>query len=265
MEYYRGWQCSSWSKPGSFSRRPWLFIYNVRMRIINEGNAPREIIDRLEVATLHIDKFWEKKLREERNLVYYPPQVVLFTRNVNTPCGQGLTSFGPFYCARSLYLDVQWFERLRYEYGADEGVFSEFYILGHEIGHHIQEQIGIFSRVISGGPGEESLRVRGELEADAYAGYWARYASEDEDFPWEITEEDIDNALSAAAAVGDDTIHLRKDGVITPEKFGHGSAFQRQSAFLYGYNAQSMFDMKRFWSWELPRLLGTPDHEEESN
>jgi len=234
------------------------------MRIINEGNTPEEILERLETVVLHLDKFWEARLREERGLVYYPPNVVLFTRNVNTPCGKGLTSFGPFFCARNIYIDVQWFERLVNEYGAEEGEFSQLYILAHEFGHHIQEQTGIFSRVL-GAPGQSGLRVRGELEADAWAGYWARYASEDPEFPWEITEDDINNALSAAYAVGDDTIHLRKDGVIEPELFGHGTSYQRQAAFMFGFNSPNMREMRKFWQWELEDFLGQPDHEDEES
>jgi len=234
------------------------------MRIINEGKTPEEILERLETVVLHLDKFWEERLREERGLVYYPPNVVLFTRNVNTPCGQGLTSFGPFFCARNIYIDVQWFERLVNEYGAEEGEFSQLYILAHEFGHHIQEQTGIFSRVL-GAPGESGLRVRGELEADAWAGYWARYASEDPEFPWEITEDDINNALSAAYAVGDDTIHMRKDGHVTPELFGHGTSYQRQAAFMFGFNAPNMREMRKFWQWELEDFLGQPDHEDEED
>src|SRR5690606_8690567 len=111
--------------------------------------------------------------------------------------------------------------------------------------------------------GDGGLAVRAELEAEAYAGYWAKYASEDPDFPWEITEEDINNALSAAHACGDDTIQTRKYGHVTPEKFGHGTSYQRQAAFTYGFNAQKITDMRRFYEWELDRLLGQPDHEDE--
>ena len=234
------------------------------MRIINEGNTPQETLERLETAVLHLDKFWEERLREERGLVYYPPNVVLFTRDVMTPCGQGLTSFGPFYCRRNVYVDVQWFERLVNEYGAEEGEFSQLYILAHEFGHHIQEQTGIFSRVL-GPAGESGLRVRGELEADAWAGYWARYATEDPEFPWEITEDDINIALSAAHAVGDDTIHMRKDGHVSPERFGHGTSYQRQAAFMFGFNAPNMREMRKFWQWELEDFLGQPDHEDDES
>jgi predicted metalloprotease len=232
------------------------------MRINNEGNVAPETLEKFETVVLHLDKFWKKKLKEEKNLTYYPPKVTLFSRDVITPCGLGLTKFGPFFCARGIYLDVNWFKRLRSEYGAEDGQFSEFYIIAHEFGHHIQSQLGIFSRVLGPG-GDGGLKVRGELEADAYGGHWARFATEDPEFPWEITEDDINNALSAAHAVGDDTIHLRRQGVISPEKFGHGTSHQRQAAFMYGYNANKINDMKRFWSWELDRLLGQPDHEPE--
>lgn len=241
---------------------PFFMVYNEYMRINNEGNVDPEILERLEAAVLHLDKFWELKLREEKNIIYYPPNVVLFSRDVMTPCGQGLTQHGPFFCARNIYLDVAWFQRLVDEYGADEGDFSELYILAHEFGHHIQSQIGIFSRVL-GASGADGSRVRGELQADALAGYWTRYAAEDRDFPWEITENDINNALSAAHAVGDDTIHMRKEGVVSPEKFGHGTSRQRQAAFMFGFNSPSIYELRKFWQWELDDFLGESDHEED--
>lgn len=230
------------------------------MRIINEGNAPKDIVDKIEAVVLHLDKFWEKKLHEEKGRAYYPPKVILFTRNVMTPCGEGRTDHGPFFCGRGIYIDVQWFERLVSEYGAEEGEFAQFYIVAHEFGHHIQSQIGTFSRALGPG-GDGGLRVRAELEADGYAGFWARSASEDDDFPWEITEDDINNALAAAQAVGDDTIHLRKTGSISPERFGHGTAYQRQAAFMFGFNASDMHEFRKFYAWELEDFLGKPDHD----
>lgn len=226
------------------------------MRIQNIGDAPQDIVDKLEIVVNHLDKFWMEVFRRERNRDYYLPEVVLFTRNVNTACGQGLTSFGPFYCSkdRTIYVDVHWYNRLREEYGAEAGVFSEFYILAHETGHHVQNLLGIFSRMMSA-TGESSLPVRGELEADAYAGLWAGYAAEDKDFPWEITEEDIENALSAAHAVGDDTIQIRKEGVVKPEKFAHGTAHQRQVWFLTGFFGQ---DFKKCSTWKTLDLNNPP-------
>lgn len=233
-------------------------VYNdLIMRITNLGDTPEDILNRLDVTVRHLDKFWEMIFAQaEYKRVYYPPKVVLFTRNVNTECGQGVTNFGPFYCSkdRAIYLDVKWFEKLRNEYGADPGDFSEMYILAHEMGHHIQNLKGTFSRLLSA-PGESSLRVKGELEADAYAGLWAGYAANDPDFPWEITEDDIDNALSAAHAVGDDTIQIREKGVIEAEKFGHGTAHQRQVWFLTGFFGQ---DFNKCSTWKIGNLDSPP-------
>lgn len=223
-------------------------MYNRYMRIEHDGRTPEDVLERFEATVLHIDKVWSKILLEQRGLPYNPPRVVLFQNDVNTACGQGLTSFGPFYCSGdwSVYLDVRWFERLRNEYGADPGIFSEMYIIAHEIGHQIQAQLGEFHRILSA-PGDSSIRVRGELIADAYAGLWAGQAKKDPEFPWKITKKDIDNALSAAKAVGDDTIQLRRSGEVSTEKFGHGSAAQREAAFKLGLKGATLSQINQIW------------------
>lgn len=225
------------------------------MRITNQSDLDLERVEFFDFIVCSLDEVWNDILMRERKRPIYQPRVVLFTSDVNTECGQGLTQFGPFYCSAdwSVYLDARWFDKLRGEYGAKEGSFSEVYVLAHEFGHHIQNLLGEFHRILTA-TGASSTRVRGELVADAYAGIWVHYVLKDKDFPWTITEEDIDIALAAATAVGDDTIQLREKGQIEPEKFGHGTAEQRKKAFLLGLETGSIVAADRLWEIDLDSL-----------
>lgn len=226
------------------------------MRVEVQGDISPEVVAKFEVAVLHMDMVWTNLLKEHRGLYFYPPRVVLYLGGVNTECGQGLIHHGPFYCSsdRSVYIDPRWFERLVDEYGARAGEFSALFILAHEIGHHIQELTGIFHRILSA-PGDQSMRVRGELEADFLAGIWTRHAADDPEFPWTIKEEDLDIALSVAKAVGDDTVQTRKSGAIDNSRWGHGSAEQRQLYFLHGYLSKDFMSCNL---WTNPDINNLP-------
>lgn len=226
------------------------------MRVVVQGPVAPEIVDKIEVVVLHIDKVWTKLLKEHKGFTYYPPKVVLYHWAVNTNCGQGILPHGPFYCSgdRTIYIEPRWFERLVDEYGAEPGEFASLFIIAHEIGHHIQTQLGVFHRILSA-PGDQSMRVRGELEADFYAGLWTRYAADDPEFPWLISDYDLDIAMSVAHAVGDDTIQSRKKGVIDNRSWGHGSAEQRQLYFLHGYLSK---DFNSCNIWKNPDINNLP-------
>lgn len=169
---------------------------------------------------------------------YTQPGVTLYPSMVETACGIGETKAGPFYCSRdqTVYIDSTWFDKLVTEYGANKGPLAEEYVVAHEVGHHIQALYGVIHRGFSGPTGPDSLRVRTELQADCYAGIWAKHAPET-GYVVNFTEQDIKDAMSAAAAVGDDRIQQRKTGQVSPEKFGHGTAEQRQKWFMVGYNS----------------------------
>jgi predicted metalloprotease len=174
---------------------------------------------------------------------YPPPQLVLFSDQVPTACGSASSAVGPFYCPanQAVYVDLNFFQELAGRLGgpADatrDDSFAKAYVLAHEVGHHVQTVTGTSGKVRSAqsrGSQEEQneLQVRMELQADCYAGIWASYARE------RLTEQDIDDALTAAAAVGDDMIQKRTQGHVVPESFTHGSAEQRRRWFARGFGS----------------------------
>lgn len=174
-------------------------------------------------------------------------QIVTFTGQINTGCGGASSAVGPFYCPSDerIYLDSGFFDEvLDKQLGGPDGGFVEPYVLAHEYGHHISNLTGDIGKV-RGDTGPQSSGVRLELQADCYAGMWARAATETEDADGNVlfaslTQEDIDLALEAAAAVGDDRIQERTQGQVQEESWTHGSAKQRQTWFRTGYEASSM-------------------------
>ncbi|MDQ2640327.1 MAG: zinc metallopeptidase [Pseudomonadota bacterium] len=185
---------------------------------------------------------WGALFRESGS-TYPPPQLVLFTGQVPTACGTGSAAVGPFYCPanQAVYVDLDFFQELASRLGgpadaARDDSFAKAYVLAHEVGHHVQTITGISDKVRaaqSRGPQEEqnALQVRMELQADCYAGIWARFARD------RLTEQDIDDALTAAAAVGDDMIQKKTQGYVVPESFTHGSADQRRRWFARGFGS----------------------------
>ena len=160
-------------------------------------------------------------------------KVNTFTGSVDTACGNATSAVGPFYCPgdSQVYLDLGFFDELKTTYGAQGGDAAEAYVLAHEFGHHIQNLTGTMRTVQGGsqGSGPRSPQVRLELQADCYAGVWFKHATEDPQSPIaEVTQEDLDRAVDAAAAVGDDRIQEKMQGQVTPETWTHGSAANRQ-------------------------------------
>ena len=174
-------------------------------------------------------------------------QLVTFTDSVNTACGGATSAVGPFYCPadESIYLDTDFFDEvLERELGGPDGGFVEFYVLAHEYGHHISNLLGYFGQVRTQ-QGPQSDAVRLELQADCYAGMWARHATSTEDAEGqvlisELTEEDVDLAIEAAEAVGDDRIQQKTQGQVTEESWTHGSAAMRKKWFEIGYTEGSL-------------------------
>ncbi len=172
---------------------------------------------------------------------YQKIQVIPFTGQVSTACGTASSAVGPFYCPgdTTVYLDTGFFDELTSKLGAKGGDAAEAYVFAHEFGHHIQNLTGVMGKVQSQGAGQtgpKSGGVRLELQADCYAGVWMNHATKDPNSPIEsLTQDDLNRAIDAAAAVGDDRIQERMQGQVNPESWTHGSAANRQKWLNIGF------------------------------
>jgi predicted metalloprotease len=196
----------------------------VQCRVVATGNS--------------VDAVWRQLLPN-----YTRPHVRLFTGSVDTGCGPATTAVGPFYCPvdQTAYFDTDFFQELVDRFGSSGGPFAQEYVVAHEYGHHVQQLQGILGRSQQGAQGAEGNGVRTELQADCYAGIWAHYAStvkqESTGVPYlePLSDKDIQDALSAAASVGDDRIQKQATGRVNPESWTHGSSAERQKWFTTGY------------------------------
>ncbi len=180
---------------------------------------------------------WSKLFPQMFGGRYSPPTLVLFTGRVSSACGMASAAAGPFYCPldRKVYIDLAFYDELKRRFGAP-GDFAQAYVIAHEIGHHVQNQLGISEKVQSmrarmSERDYNKLSVRMELQADFLAGVWAHHVAR---FAGTVDEDDIREAVNAAAAIGDDRIQRQSQGYIVPDAFTHGSSEQRVRWFLYG-------------------------------
>lgn len=169
---------------------------------------------------------------------YQQPKLYLFTNQVRSGCGAASAEMGPFYCPadQNVYIDLSFFETMRSELGAS-GDFAQAYVIAHEVGHHVQKLLGTSDKVneMRGRISQEEynrLSVRLELQADFYAGMWARHGQEKFHF---LEEGDLEEALNAALAIGDDTLQRKAQGRVVPAAFTHGTSEQRARWFKKGY------------------------------
>jgi predicted metalloprotease len=185
------------------------------------------------------------KIFAQSGSTYRMPTLVLFSEQVQSACGYASAASGPFYCPgdEKVYIDLAFCDQLKTKFGA-YGDFAVAYVIAHEIGHHVQKQLGILEQVDSqrsrlSETRANQLTVRLELQADFLAGMWAHYEQLLEDNP--IEAGDIEEAMNAAAAVGDDVLQQRYQGRIIPDSFTHGTSAQRREWFRKGY-ASGDFD-----------------------
>ncbi len=181
------------------------------------------------------------KIFQENNMEYIRPKLRLFSQAVETECGSATAASGPFYCPgnQKVYMDLAFFEELKTKFGAQGGDFATAYVIAHEIGHHVQTLLGTSAKMRQMQEGKSQaeankLSVALELQADFYAGVWTHYNQKMNNF---LEEGDIDEALSAAHAVGDDAIQSKIQGHIVPESFTHGTSSQRKAWFMKGYKS----------------------------
>src|SRR6185503_14207676 len=188
-----------------------------------------------------IQDYWTDAFAQSGS-AYEPADTVLYDGGVNTACGAASSAVGPFYCPLDahVYLDLGFYDELQQRFGAEGGPLAEGYVVAHEYGHHIQNLLGVLGNG-SQDVGAESRAVRIELMADCLAGVWARNA-ESTGFLRQLTQDDIGQALDAAAAVGDDRIQERVQGQVTPETWTHGSSEQRQEWFTNGFEGGRVSD-----------------------
>jgi len=204
--------------------------------------AQAELADMTSVVLASTEDVW-RELFAARGAAYVEPRLVLFRDEVDSACGSATAAVGPFYCPgdSKVYLDLTFFDELSQRFGAP-GDFAQAYVIAHEVGHHVQNLLGVSDKVSAAqqrlAQGEANgLSVRLELQADFYAGVWAHHAQRLQDL---LEPGDMDEALAAATAIGDDTLQREAQGRVVPDSFTHGTSEQRAAWFKRGFQTGDM-------------------------
>ena len=217
------------SAPSSYAPQP-------DPRRTQAPGVPDEAREFVSVVLADTEDTWHE-LFQQMGRTYQEPTLVLFSGAVNSGCGFAQSASGPFYCPRDhkLYLDTSFFDQLSRGFGAP-GDFAQAYVIAHEVGHHVQNQLGILPRVeaMQGQVSQADanrVQVLVELQADCFAGIWAHHANRSRGL---LESGDIEEGLNAAAAIGDDRLQKRSQGYVVPDAFTHGSSAQRVGWFRRG-------------------------------
>jgi len=180
---------------------------------------------------------------------YVPPKLVLFSGQVSSACGLASAASGPFYCPgdQKVYIDLTFFQQLATEFGAP-GDFARAYVIAHEVGHHVQNQLGITDKAAqseqsAGRTGANHVSVQVELQADCFAGVWAAQANNARTI---LEPGDLESGLKAASSVGDDTLQKRQQGTVVPDSFTHGTSAQRVGWFRRGFDSGKIDNCNTF-------------------
>lgn len=211
------------------------------------GASANQYADCRVLATIEsLDAFWNDALPAV-GVSNRLPGVVVFDRSTSSGCGQATSATGPFYCPtdQTMYVDTTFFDELA-EFGYEQGNLAEAYVVAHEYGHHIQNELGIFSIADRTATGPDSDTVKVELMADCLAGVWVGHAATVPDpdtgvpFLKPLTDDQLNNAILAAESVGDDRIQQVTQGHTSPHNYTHGTSEQRSTAFMYGYQNRTV-------------------------
>jgi len=202
----------------------------------------QELFRFVKIVLANTEDVWNR-LFEQAGRRYEVPRMVVFSGRVESACGFASAAVGPFYCPpdKSVYVDLGFFDQLSRRFGAP-GDFAQAYVIAHEVGHHVQNLLGISGRThrlqqASDEVTANRLSVRLELQADFFAGVWAHHADR-----WKgvLEEGDIEEALRAATAIGDDALQREAQGHVVPDSFTHGTSAQRMAWFRHGYRTGDM-------------------------
>ena len=201
--------------------------------------AEKEMGDFVSTVLAYTEDTWQTIFREQGG-VYKEPTLVLFTGRVNSACGMASAAVGPFYCPgdQKLYIDLSFFQDLKQRHGAP-GDFAQAYVLAHEVGHHVQTLMGVSDQVRQAGRGRSkievnALSVKQELQADCFAGLWGHAANTERQI---LDPGDLEKALRAATAIGDDRLQQEAGRGVVPDSFTHGSSAQRVKWFKRGFDS----------------------------
>jgi len=216
----------------------------------NQAGLNDELAEFVSVVLADTEDTWSVLFRNS-NGSYSEPTLVMFTGAVDSACGYAQAAMGPFYCPRDqkLYIDLSFYSDLKNKLGAP-GDFAQAYVIAHEVGHHVQNLIGISDEVykMRSGMSESEgnkLSVMQELQADCFAGIWAYHANKARQI---IEEGDIEEALNAATSIGDDRLQKQSRGYVTPDSFTHGSSAQRVRWFKRGITSGDIYKCNTFES-----------------
>jgi predicted metalloprotease len=204
---------------------------------VQAGGAQDGLSEFVSVVLADTEDTWHQIFQQELGRRYKEPGLVLYTGLTRSACGMGQAAMGPFYCPadQKVYIDLSFYQDLRTRFKAP-GDFAQAYVIAHEVGHHIQTLLGISKKVRAAQQGlskteANELSVRQELQADCLAGVWANHAHRTKNI---LEQGDVEEALGAASAIGDDRMQRRSQGYVTPDSFTHGSSEQRVMWFRKG-------------------------------
>lgn len=205
-----------------------------------ETAEEHELVEFVRVVLADTEDVWTEVFQKEIGKPYEKPVLVLFTDAVQSGCGNAQAAMGPFYCPadHKLYIDLSFYQELKQRFGAP-GDFAQAYVIAHEVGHHVQNLLGLSDKAHAaeeraGGSEANAISVRVELQADCYAGVWANRTQQEKQV---MEKGDLEEAIGAAQAVGDDRLQMQAQGRVVPESFTHGTAEQRAHWFEQGFSS----------------------------